>query len=221
MRFLTVAAHIAAAVPAVASAQDKLPDVRVAQGNLVYLAADGQPRRLLADGQATDPVLSPDGSTVAFIHYDTKEMKDSTSLWLITVADGKIRSLFKSEPNDEPKRNMGTFDNPRFSLDGGYVYVDATAWTTSSAVHQINVKTGQERFVTAGWNNGIIREGPYRGYLLVGQHRYFQKPEPGSYNPVFVVRPDGEETMMVPGSDRDDGETSVAAWLEANGWSAW
>ena len=67
----------------------------------------------------------------------------------------------------------------------------------------------------------VIRTGPYRGYLLVQQHRYYERPEGGSYNPVFVIRPDGHKEFMVPGSGNDDGELAVEPWLAKRNWRAW
>lgn len=97
-----------------------------------------------------------------------------------------------------------------FSLDGGYVYVNADAWTTSNAVHQIEVATGKRRFVIDGSVLALIRTGRYRGYLLVQRHMYYGPPNHGSYNPVYVIRPDAKEVFPVPGSDNDHGAKSVA-----------
>ena len=67
----------------------------------------------------------------------------------------------------------------------------------------------------------MIRTGPYRGMLLVQRHKYHPAPRSfGAYDPVDVVRPDGKAMLTVPGSDKDEGEPSVANWLKAHGWSA-
>ena len=116
---------------------------------------------------------------------------------------------------------MAAMWNPVFSLNGGFVYVETEAWVTSAAIHQINVKTGAEKFVIDGSIRGVMRTGPHRGALLVGRHLYPKNPEDGAYDEVHLVRPDGRVLLIVPGSRDDDGEASVERWLKAKGWSAW
>ena len=94
-----------------------------------------------------------------------------------------------------------------------------TAWATSPAVHQVNVTMGAERFVVDGALQGVIRTGRYRGMLLVSRHKYRPAPKLGSYDPVDVVRPDGEVMLAVPGSEGDEGAASVPRWLKAQGGS--
>jgi hypothetical protein len=50
----------------------------------------------------------------------------------------------------------------------------------------------------------------------VQRHRYPANPERGAFNPVYIVRPDGKQIFMVPGSDKDDGERSLEVWQKAN-----
>ena len=50
---------------------------------------------------------------------------------------------------------------------------------------------------------------------------YYDAPKVGSYNAVFVVRPDAKEVFQVPGSETDDNKDHVAPWLKAKGWAAW
>ena len=119
--------------------------------------------------------------------------------------------------DDDPKRNLHNFDQPHWSLDGGYVYVTAGAWATSSAVHQVNATTGAEHFVVDANTLQVIRNGPYRGMLLVQRHKYRTD---GAYNPFDVVRPNGRLVLTVPGSDRDDGAHSLSRWLSSHGWTA-
>ena len=52
---------------------------------------------------------------------------------------------------------------------------------------------------------------------MVQKHKYHAEPELGAYDPVYVVRPDGKWSMLVPGSDIDGGEDgSVEAWMKKN-----
>jgi len=146
----------------------------------------------------------------------------SQALILVDKATGFQRKLLISLYNDDHLKNLTNLDTPLFSLDGGYVYINSGDQSPyRSAVHQINLRTGQIRSVTSGWAMSIVRTGPYRGYLLVQKHLMYDRPEGGTYNPIFVVRPDGHRELMVPGSANEEGELAVAPWLASKGWHAW
>jgi dipeptidyl aminopeptidase/acylaminoacyl peptidase len=202
-----------------------VPSVAEHFGNVEFTGADSTTRMLTRGGQYGEPVLGPDGRTVAFIHIDaaaTGPGQDSfNSLYVADGATGKVRRLIAPKEADAPKDRLAAFSHPIFSLDGHYIYVSAEAWATSPAVHQINVETGAERFVIDGAATRIIRTGPYRGYLIVGRHRYYPAPKLGSYDASYVVRPDAKEVFMIPGSDNDDKPDAIARWLKAKGWAAW
>ena len=59
-----------------------------------------------------------------------------------------------------------------------------------------------------GWLYGILRTGPYRGHLLVGEQRYAN-----AGGPISVVSPAGEVILTT-----DDRELSISKWLEQKGW---
>jgi len=195
------------------------------QGNIVYTDGAGATRTLTTSGGFGEPVLAPDGKTVAFIHVDGPPAEGGdgnlTSLWIGDGATGQSRKLIGPHPASDVHENFASFDGPKFSLDGGFVYVSASAWATSPAVHQVSLATGQEHFVIDGAVTSLVRSGAYRGYLLVQRHMYYPAPKTGSYNPVYVVRPDAKQSFIVPGSDKDDGAKSVAVWLKTHGWQAW
>ena len=200
------------------------PHVAVQSGDIAYTGADGVTRLLTRGGGYSDPALSPDGHTVAFIHTDAPAASTDdnapTSLWVADGLTGAARRLAGPKPANDPKADFASFNTPVFSLDGGFVYVTAMAWATSGAVHQVSLATGQQRFVIDGGVSAVIRTGPWRGYLLVQRHMYHPAPAYGSYDPVYVVRPDGKQTFIVPGSDKTE-DAAVAPWLKKNGWAAW
>ena len=201
------------------------PRVEEQFGNIIYDQADGTQRQITnlhMDGQ---PTLSPDGKTIAFIRIEgqatMKGDPDFTALWVADGPSGNIKRLLGSNTNNDPKLNLQSIHSPTFSLDGHFVYVLADAWATSAAVHQVNIESGNDRFVIDGNTNKVIRSGQYRGYLLVARHKYHPPPRKGSYDPVDVVRPDGHVEFTVPGTEIDDGVDRVAPWLHQHGWDAW
>lgn len=105
------------------------------------------------------------------------------------------------------------------SLDGGYVYQQVCRWVTSGDIIQVRLSDGRRKEVTAGNSLAVIRNGPWRGYLLVSKHKYKLGNQGGSYDATWVVRPDGKEMFAVPGTDDGD-EAQVSAWLRSKGWIA-
>ncbi|MCP3734659.1 hypothetical protein M9979_07215 [Sphingomonas sp. RP10(2022)] len=166
--------------------------------------------------------LSPDGRLTAWI----KPVKGAAGasgqaasvLWLTDAKTGASRQLFRGRSSADPKQDRSSLANPDFSLDGGYVYVEADAYATSPAVHQVNVRTGVARYVTDGGLYGVLRDGPWRGYLVVQQHRY-RKNGNGSYDPYIIVRPDGRQIAIVPDTDGSDPDAGLTAWLSAKRWT--
>jgi hypothetical protein len=201
-------------------------EVRIIGGNVNYAQGD-QVWTLVVDYRALEGALSPDGKSIAWIRKEdafgsatgAEASPGLTSLHVVDRASRVDRLVLMGQPNDDLKQDFQAMRHPTWSLDGGFVYVMTSAWATSDAIHQINVRTGARRFVIDGNSLSVIRNGPYRGMLLVSRHLYHEAPDYGSYEPTFVVRPDGHVQLMVPGSDDD--EAAVGAWLTKNGWEAW
>ena len=168
---------------------------------------------------------SPDGSLTARILQIDSPSDHGTGSEILVIegrSTGWRKSLLISRYDDDYTRNTTGLSNPLFSLDGGYLYVTSSDNVPGrDAVHQVDVRTGKRRFVAGGYALSVLRTGPYRGYLLVQNHRYYDRPSGGSYNPVSVVRPDGHVEFMIPGSATDEGEKAVEPWLVRKGWRAW
>ena len=72
--------------------------------------------------------------------------------------------------------------------------------------------------VMDGWLYGVLRTGPYRGHLVVGQQPNRSAVAAGVGNPVSVVSPNGEVVLHLPDGGREAAERTVAEWLKEKGW---
>ncbi len=180
---------------------------------------------LPASAQAQDTSKSPDGLyTVSIVPNGAGDENGSgaEALVLYSTKSNLKRRLLVSKWDGDYARNLANLSKPLFSLDGGYVYFNSSdASPNSSYVHQFDLKLNAVRSICPGWALRVMRTGPYRGYLLVQTHRYWDRPEGGSYNPVLLTHPSGKKIMMVPGSDNDEGELAVDPWLTKMNWRAW
>lgn len=192
-------------------------------GNVVCISG-GAKHQITAKGVDRDSVLSPDGHTVAFIRTTKKAVHDLdpdwTELWIGDCRTGKTRLLLGTKSSRTPERDLTSFNDVAFSLNGGFVYVLSTAWVTSDAVHQVNIKTGKEKFITASNTLQVMRNGPYAGYLLLQKHEYAKGDNGGSYDPTYVYRPDGKWQMMVPNTNLGAETDMTQEWLKEKGWTA-
>ncbi|WP_260924601.1 hypothetical protein [Novosphingobium sp. 9] len=180
---------------------------------------------LATNAHAQDTAKSPDGLYTASVIPNGKGDENGSgaqALVLYRTRDNAQRRLLISRWNADYSRNLANLSHPLFSLDGGYVYFNTSDVSPNSGyVHQFDLKLNVIKSISTGWALRVMRTGPYRGYLLVQTHRYWDSHEGGSYNPVFLTHPSGKRIMMVPGSDNDDGELAIDPWLAKMNWRAW
>src|SRR5687768_4517703 len=108
MRLLVVLAFLL--LPANVLAQG----VTVQDGNLFYRASAGAAaRQITSTGLDRDPVLSPDGRTVAFIRSTPADSVDSvlgreeaTALWTVGVDGSGARMLVRGRSSETPAQAL-------------------------------------------------------------------------------------------------------------------
>ena len=179
---------------------------------------------ILTPAQGQDMARSPDGrQSIAIVPAGKGDDNGSGAQALVLrSSDHGERRLLLSRWDADYGRNLANLSHPLFSPDGGSIYFSSADASPGSAyVHRFDLKSNTVRPVGPGSVLKVMRTGPYKGDLLVQTHRYWDRPEGGSYNPVFLTHPSGRRIMMVPGSDRDDGETAVDPWLSQKKWRAW
>jgi hypothetical protein len=187
-------------------------------GNIA--CAGGKSRVLTRQGRDEGPVLSPDGRTVAFVRVLVKQIpyetfSERSALWVADCRTHAVRVLVPSNFSlADASRNLGDPGDPHFSPDGRFIYFVTSAAPTDGAIHRVDVRTGNERFVVYGGSDlHIFRSGPYRGDILTRQHSCHE--EGGCDYPFFVFTPEGRRAAQIPHSNGWD-DQALARWLKAN-----
>ena len=169
-------------------------------------------------------MVSPDGRTAAFIRKLGQPSDEAepapTEVVLVDAATGKRRVVLR--PNEVGAPNGFKFltaERIAFSPDSKRLYVEANCSCSSEQVYEIEVGTGRTRFLAWGNDISVLRDGPWRGYLLMGVHTCYTA-HPGCDYPVHIVRPDGKSVFVVPGTGGADGRQVLARWLNKRGWRA-
>jgi hypothetical protein len=178
---------------------------------------------VVATAQPSDTATSPDGRYRVWVKVERPPAAEGvdrgiTSLWLTDTRTHISRMVVRGNEAPSNVAIFSAFGDPHFLMDGTSVYLSVVAGEVSMATFRVDLRTGARRFAMFGGAVGVMRTGPYAGCLLVQQHRYWTKG--GSYNPVVLVRPNGKQLLMIPGSENDDGERSVGYWLHRKGWRA-
>jgi len=131
------------------------------------------------------------GEKVVFV----KKLTDHDELWV--KGNNTERFLIKEvtspkllSPKGPAKRPLHLRGEPQMSVDGTKVFFLAKAWETSTALHSVDIDSGEERFITDANFLRVIRKGKYKGKLAVEQHKYFKGP--GTYDFVWLIEQDGK-----------------------------
>ena len=187
-------------------------------GNIACIER-GKSRVLTRQGRDEGPVLSPDGHTVAFIRVLVKQVPyevftKRSALWVADCRTGAVRQLVASNFSmADASRNLGDPGGAHFSPDGGFIYFVTSAAPTDGAIHRVDVRMGNERFVAYGGGDlHIFRSGRYRGDILTRQHTC--REASGCDYPFYIFTPEGREVVQIPHSSRW-GDRAMARWLKA------
>lgn len=194
------------------SAQAATESVRVnSEGGNIFIERNGTKIQLTKSARDLEPVLSPDGLTVAFTRRTSSAADDdqfcddnSTNDELRTIAaDGKNEKILLHGRKGEGGRQLCGFRSKQFSSDGHSLYFLTPGWVTSGALHVYDMRKQAERFVMPA-NDVIVLnfcKNEHRDRLAVQQHRYMVFG--GSYDWYWLYDAAGKKEIG-PVSDSDD-----------------
>lgn len=166
--------------------------------------------QLTKDAKLTDLTKSADGKWIAFVKksdytipsncfYFSEKGEHANEIWLVNTKEMTKKLLVAPyfSCGDVSKVIIDPH-NLQFSPNSKILYFETSAWATSGAIHAVNVDGNHLRFVTDGNELRVVQSGPYKGDIIVNQHRYrFKGHTPfGSYNWDWLLTPTGKQIKL-------------------------
>ncbi len=157
-----------------------------------------------------EQIESADGKWIAFVKksnyivpsncfYSFEKGKHADEIWIVNTAEMTKKLLVKPHFScGDVSKVILDPKNLQFSPDSKTLYFETSAWVTSGAVHAVDVDGNHLRFVTDGSDLRVVQSGPYKGDIIVNQHRYrFKGDTPlGSYNWDWLYTPTGKQIKV-------------------------
>jgi hypothetical protein len=126
--------------------------------------------------EGAEAIRSSDGHIVVYVQTDPKRHDDTTlepaehKDLCVIAGTSPPRLLVEgrpSLPDGGAETTLAAFSALRFSADEKRVFFSSTAWVVSPALHEVDVATGTERFLTDGALDTELVSGPHKGDLVV------------------------------------------------------
>lgn len=176
--------------------------VFVKDGNVYFSNSEVEALQLTNKGQDKSAVLSPDKRYVVFLRKFSEQLPINCSeliedtqghqIWIVDIQHQRERLLVNQKRIcDRPTEMILEPMDLTFSPDSKTLYFLTYAWTTSAALHAVDISDGAERYLLPANSLKVIQAGEYKGYLAVNQHRYFVMG--GSYDWYWLFTPEGKE----------------------------
>jgi hypothetical protein len=176
-------------------------------GGQVFATANGRSRQLPLLMPAATPDVSSDHRQLVFVKYRQRpgvQLADCEGIfsqigdiWISPIDGSNAECVLEGGPRPGlvppvaglfPEELEG-ITSPRFDPDARLVYFIAAAWTTSGAIYVLDLKSREVKYFTDGNAFVVLHGEPHRGSLLVSKHRYYEPPNQGSYDHLWLVSP--------------------------------
>ena len=195
-----------ALLPCAARAQKPVPHVYSDAGN-IFIERGGAKTKLTASEMDVDPVLAPNGDFVVYTRQGrgrTLHGYDATQVCTTEPRPDELRQINLDGSGDKllldgrkggPEQQLCDFKSKQFSSDGRRLYFLTPGWATSGALHVLDMRSGDERFVLPANDVLVLSFCPnkYKDDLVVLAHRYFLLG--GSYDWYWLYDPTGKKEL--------------------------
>ena len=172
-------------------------------GNIYYILTPDHSMQITHSGKDSDPALSLDKKWISFVRIGNQiipkgcegntETNYANQIWIYDIATKKERLLVANNFQcNNPKKQIIDPSGLTFSPDSKILYFITYAWTTSGALHSVNIDGTHLRYIAPANSLEVITKGRYKGYFIVSEHRYFIPPG-GTYDWYWLVTPDGKD----------------------------
>ena len=192
--------------PGAVAAQNAAPRVFSDAGN-IFIARSGAKSKLTASEMDVDPVLAPSGDFVVYTRQGrgrTLHGYDSTQFCMTEPRPDELRQINVDGSGDkilltgrkgDPEHQLCDFRNKQFSSDGRRLYFLTPGWATSGALHVLDTRSGDERFVLPANDLLVLNfcSNKYKDDLVVLMHRYFLLG--GSYDWYWLYDSTGKKEL--------------------------
>jgi hypothetical protein len=182
----------------------------------IFIEQNGKATKLTSSEMDVDPALAPSGKFVVYTRlgrgrnmrgYEVECNTDPKPDQLRQVnVDGSGDKILLSGRKGEPDERLCDFRDKQFSSDGRRLYFLTPGWSTSGALHLLDMRSGAERFILPANELVVLSfcSGKYKDHLAVLSHRHLLFG--GSYDWYWLYDPSGKKQLGPLGEfdNRDD-----------------
>jgi len=166
--------------------------VAVESGNIVYTDHERATHRLTDSGRDTEPALSVDGTSVAFVRAVREvpgigvPLVTESELWIVETDHHSNPKRVYAGPATMPDgRQSNAFTTPKFSLNKRYLYFLSDYSATSAALFRLDVMSGATRFLSPAHEYDVLQSGRHRGSIIASIRTTSEPDSDGVTYPVY------------------------------------
>lgn len=181
------------------------PFVFSKKGDIYYSLSNNKTIQITNLSKDKSPLLSPNKKLIVFIRegsgpvlpkacgdFSLANTDRADQIRIFDLETKRERLLVKNNLScDMPEKRITDAENLTFSPDSKTLYFITSAWTTSSALHAVNVNGSHLRYIAPALEVEVVPKGDYKGYLIVYEHRLYVAG--GSHDGYWLISPQGKE----------------------------